>query len=51
MRVGPEPHRGVGGAGLGLLLLRELVAAVNGTIWVDSREREGSRFTLELPVA
>jgi signal transduction histidine kinase len=24
---------------------------MNGTIWVDSREGEGSRFSFELPVA
>jgi PAS domain S-box-containing protein len=50
-RVDPNLTRGVGGTGLGLYICRELVRRMNGTIWVDSREREGSRFTFELPVA
>jgi len=29
----------------------QLVRRMNGTIWVESQEREGSRFTFELPVA
>jgi signal transduction histidine kinase len=27
------------------------VRRMNGTIWVDSREGEGSRFSFELPAA
>jgi PAS domain S-box-containing protein len=50
-RVDPNLTRGVGGTGLGLYICRELVRRMNGKIWVDSREREGSRFTFELPVA
>jgi signal transduction histidine kinase len=50
-RVDPNLTRGVGGTGLGLYICRELVRRMNGNIWVDSREREGSRFTFELPVA
>jgi signal transduction histidine kinase len=50
-RVDPNLTRGVGGTGLGLYICRELVRRMNGTIWVESREREGSRFTFELPVA
>jgi signal transduction histidine kinase len=50
-RVDPNLTRGVGGTGLGLYISRELVRRMNGTIWVDSREGEGSRFSFELPVA
>ncbi len=50
-RVDPNLSRGVGGTGLGLYISRELVRRMNGTIWVESREGEGSRFSFELPVA
>jgi len=50
-RVDPNLTRGVGGTGLGLYISRELVRRMNGTIWVDSREGEGSSFSFELPVA
>jgi signal transduction histidine kinase/putative methionine-R-sulfoxide reductase with GAF domain len=50
-RVDPNLTRGVGGTGLGLYICRELVRRMNGTIWVESREGEGSRFSVELPVA
>jgi len=50
-RLDPNLSRGVGGTGLGLYISRELVRRMNGTIWVDSREGEGSRFSFELPVA
>ena len=50
-RVDPNLTRGVGGTGLGLYICRELVRRMNGTIWVESREREGSLFMFELPVA
>ena len=50
-RVDPNLTRGVGGTGLGLYISRELVRRMNGTIWVESREGAGSRFSFELPVA
>jgi two-component system sensor histidine kinase VicK len=50
-RVDPNLTRGVGGTGLGLYISRELVRRMNGTIWVDSREGAGSRFSFELPAA
>ncbi len=39
------------GTGLGLFLVRGLVTAMGGRIWVDSEEGRGSRFTFELPLA
>jgi signal transduction histidine kinase len=50
-RLGPNLTRGVGGTGLGLYICQELVGQMNGRIWVDSREREGSTFVFELPLA
>ena len=40
-----------GGFGIGAFEARQLVHAMGGTIAVASREGEGSRFTLLLPVA
>jgi two-component system sensor histidine kinase VicK len=50
-RLDPNQTRGVGGTGLGLYICRELVRRMNGRIWVDSEEGEGSTFYVELPVA
>jgi signal transduction histidine kinase/GAF domain-containing protein len=50
-RLDPNQTRGVGGTGLGLYICRELVRRMNGRIWVDSEEGEGSTFSVELPVA
>jgi signal transduction histidine kinase len=43
--------RGGPGAGLGLFIVRGLVTAMGGRIWVSSLENEGSRFVFELPLA
>ena len=45
-----EQARGVQGTGLGLFLVRGLVSAMGGRIWVESEEGRGSRFTFELPL-
>ena len=50
-RLDLDLTRGVGGTGLGLYICHELVRQMNGRIWVDSREREGSTFMFELPRA
>jgi signal transduction histidine kinase len=50
-RLDPNLTRGVGGTGLGLYICQELVQQMNGRIWVDSRERQGSTFVFELPTA
>ena len=48
-RVDPQMKRGVGGTGLGLYICRELVSQMDGRIWVESTEGQGSVFSFELP--
>ena len=50
-RLDPNQTRGVGGTGLGLYIARELVRRMNGKLWVESSEGEGSTFYVELPLA
>ncbi|MBC7699186.1 ATP-binding protein [Aquabacterium sp.] len=40
-----------GGVGLGLTITQELVALMQGTITVNSRERQGTRIDIDLPLA
>jgi signal transduction histidine kinase len=41
--------REYGGLGLGLYIVRKIVAALGGAVWAESSPEEGSTFTVELP--
>jgi signal transduction histidine kinase len=43
----PEP---IGGSGIGLTSIRQIVERHGGTVAVESREGEGSTFTVRLPL-
>jgi signal transduction histidine kinase len=45
-----QAHRGRGGSGVGLMVVRGLVEAHGGRVWVESEEGRGSCFTFTLPV-
>ncbi len=49
-RVDPGRARATGGTGLGLSIVRHVAQNHGGQVLVDSREGEGSTFTLSLPV-
>jgi len=48
-RVDNRDTRKVGGTGIGLYLVKHLVEAHGGTIWVESEVGKGSNFTFVLP--
>ncbi|MEZ4362944.1 MAG: HAMP domain-containing sensor histidine kinase [Kofleriaceae bacterium] len=49
-RADPSRARSSGGVGLGLALARRIVLAHGGVLDFESREGEGSRFWIELPL-
>ena len=48
-RIDNSDRRLVGGAGLGLALVREIVSAHSGRVWTESSEGKGSTFYVQLP--
>ncbi len=50
-RIDNSDRRMVGGAGLGLALVKEIISAHHGRIWVESRFPKGSTFVIALPSA
>lgn len=49
-RVDKARSRQLGGAGLGLSIVKSICAAHSGRVEVQSKEGQGSRFTVELPL-
>jgi len=47
----PATQDGVAGAGMGLAIARDIVAAHGGKLWAESLPGKGSRFSFTLPVA
>jgi PAS domain S-box-containing protein len=50
-RLDPDMTGGIGGTGLGLYIASELVRRVNGRIWVEPNNGQGSIFHVEVPAA
>ena len=50
-RVDNTPRRAFGGTGLGLTLVRDIVTAHRGKVWVESMLGKGSTFFVSLPAA
>ncbi len=49
-QVRDPARRGVGGSGIGLTIVRRVIEAHRGRIWVESEPGKGSVFTFALPV-
>jgi signal transduction histidine kinase len=49
VRLARERTRAIAGAGIGLAVVRELVALHGGRAWCESGARGGARFVVELP--
>jgi signal transduction histidine kinase len=50
-RPGSEMRRETQGVGIGLSIVKHIVEAHGGRVWVESEPGKGSRFVLELPMA
>ena len=50
-RVDRARSRDTGGTGLGLAIVRHVAQAHGGDVSVESREGEGSTFTLHVPIS
>jgi signal transduction histidine kinase len=50
-QIDPSSRRRFGGMGLGLSLVRSIVEAHGGAVWVESEEEIGSTFFVWLPMA
>jgi signal transduction histidine kinase len=51
VRLDADRSRSAGGAGLGLAIVREIVAAHHGSVTIAVRPGGGTRVTVQLPLA
>ncbi|PSB67084.1 hypothetical protein C7B61_08040, partial [filamentous cyanobacterium CCP1] len=49
-QVDNSMQRRAGGTGLGLALCRQFVKLMNGSIYLKSQEKQGSTFTVQIPL-
>lgn len=49
-RVDNRETRSIGGTGLGLALVKDLIEAHGGSVWVESKLGQGSTFSFALPL-
>ena len=49
-QVDSSSKRQYGGTGLGLAIVKRICETMNGKVWVESRQNEGSTFLVELPL-
>lgn len=49
-RLGSELRRETAGVGIGLTIVRHVVEAHHGKVWIEPNPGGGSRFCVELPV-
>ena len=50
-KLSTRPTGGEGSSGLGLSIVKELVTALNGKIYVSSEVNKGTTFSVELPLS
>ncbi|MCI0422084.1 MAG: ATP-binding protein [Acidobacteria bacterium] len=50
-RIKNDASRRISGTGLGLYIVKQMVEAHSGKIWVESKLNEGSTFSFSLPLA
>jgi signal transduction histidine kinase len=50
-RIKNDASRRISGTGLGLYIVKQMVEAHSGQIWVESKLKEGSTFSFSLPLA
>jgi signal transduction histidine kinase len=50
-RIKNDASRRISGTGLGLYIVKQMVEAHAGQIWVESKLHEGSKFSFSLPLA
>jgi signal transduction histidine kinase len=50
-RLSAQPTGGEHSTGLGLSIVKKMIEAMNGKIWVESEKGNGATFIVEFPIA